>query len=98
MIERLPDAVLRLDAERRIVDANPAAAEMTGYSAEQLMGQPCADLLDPRGRDGRPVWLNGWHPSTQLRSVRTLPEQEITLRRSDDTDVKAYVTGAYERN
>jgi signal transduction histidine kinase len=44
------------------------------------------------------VWLNGWHPSTRLRSVRTLPEQEITFRRADDTDVKAYVTGAYERN
>ena len=98
MIDRLPDAVLRLDADRRIVEANPAAADLTGYTEDQLIGQPCPDLLDPRGRDGRPVWLNGWHPSTRLRSVRTLPEQEITFRRADDTDVKAYVTGAYERN
>ena len=98
MIERLPDAVLCLDADRKIVAVNPAAAALTGYREEDLIGQSCADLLDPRSRDGRPIWVNGWHPSTRLRSVRTLPEQEITLRRADDTDVKAYVTGAYERN
>jgi signal transduction histidine kinase len=97
VIELLPDAVLRLDADRRIVDANPAAADLTGYALDDLIGRPSADL-DPRGRDGRPVWANGWHPSTRLRSVRSLPEQEITLRRLDAGDVRAYVTGAYERN
>jgi signal transduction histidine kinase len=97
VIELLPDAVLRLDAARRIVDANPAAADLTGYALESLIGRPSGDL-EPRGRDGRPIWANGWHPSTRLRSVRTLPEQEITLRRADKEDVRAYVTGAYERN
>jgi signal transduction histidine kinase len=97
VIELLPDAVLRLDAERRIIDANPAAADLTGYALADLIGRSSLDL-DPRGRDGRPIWGNGWHRSTRLRSVRTLPEQELTLRRADKDDVRAYVTGAYERN
>jgi PAS domain S-box-containing protein len=98
VIELLPDAVLRLDADRRIVEVNPAAADLTGYSVDQLVGAGCDELLDPRGRDGRSVWADGWHPSATLRSVRTLPEQEITVRRADGEDIKAYVTGAYERN
>ena len=98
VIELLPDAVVRLDTERRIVEANPAAADLTGHPVDALVGAACDELLDPRGRDGRPVWADGWHPSVNLRSVRTLPEQEVTLRRADGEDVRAYVTGAYERN
>ncbi|MEY2475754.1 MAG: hypothetical protein QOG87_1069 [Actinomycetota bacterium] len=98
VIDLLPDAVLRLDADRRILAANPAAADLTGHDRDGLVGESCDDLLEPRGRDGRRVWADGWHSSAQLRSVRTLPEQEVTLRRADGEDVKAYVTGAYERN
>lgn len=94
----LPDAVLRLDEARRIVDANPAAVDLTGHPRERLIGASCDELLEPRGRDLRPVWADGWHSSTQLRSVRTLPEQEVTLRRADGEDIRAYVTGAYQRN
>jgi PAS domain S-box-containing protein len=94
----LPDAVLLLDAERRITDANPAAADLTGHRLGDLVGASCEELLEPRGRDGHPVWDDGWHPSARLRSVRTLPEQEVTLRRADGEDVRTYVTGAYQRN
>ncbi|MDQ1374465.1 MAG: hypothetical protein QOJ09_1803 [Actinomycetota bacterium] len=98
LIDLLPDGVLRLDTARRITDANRAAADLTGHTVEHLVGASCEELLEPRGRDGRPVWGDGWHSSARLRSVRTLPEQEVTLRRADGEDVRAYVTGAYERN
>jgi signal transduction histidine kinase len=97
VIDLLPDAVLRLDVARRITQANPAAADLTGHDQGALLGALCDQLLEPRGRDGHPVWADGWHASTRLRSVRTLPEQEVTLRRADGEDIKAYVTGAYER-
>jgi signal transduction histidine kinase len=97
-LDLLPDAVLRLDANRRITEANAAAADLTGYSIDELVGAECDALLEPRKRDGSPAFDNGWHGSTSLRSVRALPEQEITLRRNDDEDVRAYVTGTYERN
>jgi signal transduction histidine kinase len=94
----LPDAVLQLDANRRIVAVNAAAVALTGYPSQELVGQPCADLLDPRGKDGKPVWLEDWHPSARVRSVRLLPEQEITLRRANGSDVRTFTTGAYGRD
>ena len=97
ILDRLPDAVLRVDASGRITDCNTAACTLTGFSAEELVGARAVDLLRPRTRDGVEVWANGWHRSTALRSVRGIPEQEVTLTRADGSDVKAFVTASYER-
>jgi signal transduction histidine kinase len=56
------------------------------------------DALLPRGKDGKPLLEGGWHHSTMLRSVRKLPEHEVTIRRADDEDIRTYVTGLYQRN
>jgi PAS domain S-box-containing protein len=98
LVDRLPDAVLRVDAEGRITDFNDAALAMTGFDGKALQGSRAVDLLRPRTRDGVEVWSNGWHPSVALRSVRGVPEQEVTLTRADGGDVKAFVTAAYERD
>lgn len=98
LLDLLPDAVLRLDADRRILAANSAAVHLTGYALEDLVGADCGALLDPRSPDGRPVWAAGWHPSARLRSVHSLPEQEITLRRHDTATVRTFVTGCYVRD
>jgi PAS domain S-box-containing protein len=45
VVESLADAVLVLDAFRRIVDANPAAAAVLGRPRGQLIGRALADLL-----------------------------------------------------
>ena len=97
LLDRLPDGVLVLDVDRRITAANRAASEITGFDLDALVGQRCVDLLDPRGRDGRAIWTDGWHRSTRLRSVRSLPEQEVTLQRADGIDVRTLITGLYER-
>lgn len=98
LADLLPDAVLRLDPERKILAANAAASRLTGYAVEELVGADCRHLLDPRNPEGRPIWPNGWHPSTHFRSVRRLPEQEVTLRRHDTATVRTFVTGQYERD
>lgn len=98
LLHLLPDAVLRLDADRRIIGANSAAAALTGYGLETLVGSDTAKLLDPRNPDGRRVWADGWHPSAKLRSVQFLPEQEVTLRRHDTSAVRTFVTGSYQRD
>lgn len=98
LLDLLPDSVLRLDAERRIIGANAAAAALTGHSLDILVGADCAKLLDPRNPDGRPIWSDGWHPSAKLRSVQFLPEQEVTLRRHDTSTVRTFVTGSYQRD
>ncbi len=97
MLDLLPDAVLRLDAGRRVADANASAETLTGYRRQALVGQ-AVRALRPRAKDGRHLLDEGWHPSARLRSVRLLPEQEVVIRRSDGTDVSAYLTGSYLRD
>jgi PAS domain S-box-containing protein len=98
LIDRLPDAILRVDADRRITDANRAAVTLTGFPLDAIIGAGLTDLLRPRTPEGVEVWANGWHVSVALRSVRAIPEQEVTLTRADGSDVKAFVTAAYERD
>jgi signal transduction histidine kinase len=40
ILEAAPEGILGLDLEGRIIFANPAAAAMTGYTVEELKGQP----------------------------------------------------------
>ncbi len=98
LLDLLPDAVLHLDATCRIVAANRAAAQLTGRSVDEMIGADGVALLDPRFSDGRLVWPDGWHPSAALRSVHSIPEQEVTIRRVDGAVVRTYVTGCYERD
>ena len=98
LLDLVPDGILRLDDERRIVYANRRVAELSGFAVDALVGHHAAELLDPRAKDGHPLWLNGWHRSTRLRSVREIPEQEVTLSRADGTDVSTLIAGTYQRD
>ena len=93
----LPDAIVRLDAERRIVEANAAAGRLAGRTTAEIAGQSLTDVFAPRGRDGSPILAEGWHPSSRLRSVVGIPEHEVTIAAADG-DLKVRVTGRYERN
>jgi PAS domain S-box-containing protein len=97
-IEALPDAVLVVDGERRIKEANGAACALTGFSAPELVGKDVADALDPRTSDGDPLWQEDWPPGATLRSVVGIPEREVRLKRADGSDARVLVTGRYERN
>jgi len=45
VFDKLNDGVYLVDQQRRIVYWNRAAAEITGYSAEEVMGRTCRDVL-----------------------------------------------------
>jgi PAS domain S-box-containing protein len=98
LLDLLPDGILQLDADRRIEYANAAAASITRFKPQELAGRRAAELLEPRGRDGHPLWMDGWHPSVRLRNVRAIPEQEVTLTRADGTDVVTLIAGTYQRD
>ena len=97
-LDLLPDAVMQLDADRRLLAVNQAAANLTGYRPEDMVGRSFDDLLDPRRLDTSPSRMNGWHPSSRLRSVVGIPEQRIRIRGADGRDVIALVTGRYDRD
>src|SRR6185437_14105485 len=40
-----PAAVVVMDADERVTEWNPAAAELFGYSAEEALGRPIDDLV-----------------------------------------------------
>ena len=97
-VDRLPDAVLELDGDRRVIWANPALAELTGLPPEAIVGKPLTDVLRPRTTDGEALCADGWHRSASLSSVRRIPEQEVRLRGAAGREVRALVTGRYQRN
>jgi len=95
--DQLPDAVLSLDADGRVRYANLAAGALLGYPPADLVGRDCSLLLAPRTPGGTPIWNGGWHRSARLRSVTRIPEQEVRLRAAGGREVRAMVTGRYER-
>ncbi len=96
-LDAFPDAVVRLDADRAIVDANDAAASLVGRARDELLGLPLVDVVKPRGSQGDALLVDGWHPSSQLRSVTAIPEHDVTITTADG-DCTVRVTGRYERN
>ncbi|MHB8464828.1 MAG: PAS domain-containing sensor histidine kinase [Acidimicrobiales bacterium] len=98
LVDLLPDAILRLDGDGRIIDANAGAAALTGYPVDTLVGSVCAELLDPQSLDGGSLLADGWHRSAQLRSVTAVPEQVVRLLRADGAETTVLVTGLYQRD
>ena len=45
VVDRLPDAVLVLDARDRVVDSNPAASALVGIAAPDLVGRDVLDVV-----------------------------------------------------
>jgi PAS domain S-box-containing protein len=98
LLDLLPDAVICVDVDHRVMAANAGATRFTGYSTDQLLGRACHDILEVRSHDGQRVWVGGWHPSASMRSVRALPEQEFRIRTARGVDVLAMAAGSYQRD
>ncbi len=47
ILERMGDGLITVDVSGRIDSVNPAAEQIFGYSAEELVGEPVARLADP---------------------------------------------------
>jgi len=45
VIQSLPVAVVTVNSELEITDFNPWAEKLTGYSAKQVLGRYCGDIL-----------------------------------------------------
>jgi PAS domain S-box-containing protein len=85
----LPFAVFRLDRDRRIVEVNQAAVELTGLGAADLVGASFDERVDPRGTDGLPLWTAVARGSER----QVLPESRATIRRGDGTTVTVRAEG-----
>jgi PAS domain S-box-containing protein len=45
IIERMPDSVIVMDAQHRIIDLNPAAVRFSGMEARAMIGRPVAEVF-----------------------------------------------------
>lgn len=74
LVEEALDAVIIIDADGVIRYANRALGQLTGYSSEEIVGQPLSGLLPAAlaGMHGHYVrsYLEGTGPSTVLGKVR----------------------------
>ncbi len=98
IIDLLPDAIVVLDAHRTIMAVNEAAAEMLARPAKDLLGASADEILEPRTRDGKLVWADGWPRAALLTRVRRIPEQEVDVMAGSGKYVRVAVTGRYRRD
>ena len=92
LLHDLPVATFVVGADRVVQDANAAAATLTGRTLEHLIGISLDELLHDSDD------LMRWHPSASLRSVRGIPDREVSLRLPDGTAVPALVSATYRRD
>jgi two-component system, sensor histidine kinase PdtaS len=55
LFEQSPSGIMLADAQSRIVDVNPRAVEMLGYSREELLSMGATDLIPAESLAGRPL-------------------------------------------
>jgi len=59
LIAALGEAVLGIDAEGRVLFANPAAERLFGWDEADLLGRSLEEATHPETADGQPVLLSG---------------------------------------
>jgi PAS domain S-box-containing protein len=67
VIERMDEGVMVLDAQSRVVDLNPAAAQVIGCSVSEIIGRPAAEVLS-----AWPGLIERYHDVAETRTEITL--------------------------
>jgi signal transduction histidine kinase len=91
--DELPDAVLQLDAEAIVVEANAAARRLFGGDP---VGRPLVEVCEPRSPSGQLLCEDGLPASARLRSVGRIPDQPVVVRTTTG-DETVQVAGCYLR-
>jgi len=52
VLARTADGVFALDQAERVMFWNAAAAQITGYRADEVLGRPCYEIFDSEQRAG----------------------------------------------
>ncbi|MFC3652260.1 PAS domain S-box protein [Dyella humi] len=66
------DAFAQIDQEGRVTEWNPQAHELFGWSREQVLGKPLANLCFPPGDANAPNWLASVWQNNKTRQTHQL--------------------------
>lgn len=83
LVEAAPDGVLVVDGDGRIMLANPELRRLTGFSAEELLGQPIEVLVPPAARDAHVGHRDGYARDSHSRPMGS--GLELAAMRKDGT-------------
>lgn len=92
---RSPDALVALDADRRVVGVNHEFTRLVGFDADLALGSDFCDLCSPRDADGTP--LRDWPPSARLGCVRAMPSFELDITHRGGRTLKTLAAARYVR-
>jgi two-component system, cell cycle sensor histidine kinase and response regulator CckA len=98
LVEQMSDAIVLVDAERRIVAVNSAASTTTGYSREELLRMRVDDLLAPGDLERQPFRTDELAAGKVVVTERTARRKdgsigliEVTARQQENGLVQAIV-------
>jgi PAS domain S-box-containing protein len=80
-----PDGLLLVDAEGRIVLANPAAASLLGYGVDELIGTSVDALVPDAIRPRHASYRNAYAHAPRARPMGT--QMELVAKRRDGSEV-----------
>ncbi len=76
VLERIPDAILTIDAQGRLIDMNPAAQRLFDEKLDALIGQPVTTVL--------PAW------ETWAQTLQAQDEPQTSFLLEDDNSHRVY--------
>jgi PAS domain S-box-containing protein len=79
------DGACGVNPEQRIVLWNPAAEEMLGYRAYEVLGRHCYDVLRGVGEDGCPVCGRRCTVFARARHMKTVATNNLHVRTREGT-------------
>ena len=97
VITHTPDAMIALDEHFQIIDLNPAASKLLGWSAEKAIGQRCTELLHCRNLNQMNLCGTSSCPLARVQQLKQpLPQEELLL--GDSCEVSASITPVDQGN
>jgi diguanylate cyclase (GGDEF)-like protein/PAS domain S-box-containing protein len=89
LLNATPDAIVTLDAEHRIVEWNPGAQQLFGYTAEEVKGKDLDEIIT------RPdVIEEATEVTKQIQAGHDLPPTEVVRYRKDGRPVQVILAGS----
>jgi PAS domain S-box-containing protein len=98
LLDRLPDAVVLVGADRTVTGMNAAAERLTGWTRDEAIGRPYGDVVRLRDLGGKLVHEDMDPFRSAPRIASGSPEREYMLHRRDGSERNAAVRTAYERD
>ncbi|MGM0673921.1 MAG: sensor histidine kinase [Spirochaetota bacterium] len=93
VLRATPNAVVTLDAAHRVLDWNPGAEEIFGYSGQEARGQEIDELIAGRGGDQQ-IAAEARDMTSRVAAREVFPHFETVRYRKDGSPVDVVVSGA----